>query len=160
VHSIIIFRAGLFPRGKATNKLHSRFPAPRLRRCQRHLRRTLQWTALNDPPTNTGALLTVSLRFWKEFSCHLPPPIQTRRSFWSAWITELRYGQSPEWIGGRKIARPRKCWMWECDIPVTGVVNQSNVRNTCRNYCLILTPYLLTQWKYVSSTSKLYFDTR
>ena len=31
------------------------------------------------------------------------------------------------------------CWIWECDITVTGVVNQSNVRNTCRNYCLILT---------------------
>jgi hypothetical protein len=32
------------------------------------------------------------------------------------------------------------CWMWECDITVTGVFNQSNVRNTCsRNYCLILT---------------------
>jgi hypothetical protein len=30
--------------------------------------------------------------------------------------------------------------MWECDITVTGVVNQSNVINICRNYYMILTP--------------------
>jgi hypothetical protein len=32
------------------------------------------------------------------------------------------------------------CLMWECDITVTAVVNQSNVISICSNYCLILTP--------------------
>jgi hypothetical protein len=31
-----------------------------------------------------------------------------------------------------------ECLIWKCDIAVTGVVNQSNVRSTSRNYCLIL----------------------
>jgi hypothetical protein len=56
--------------------IHARLPATILRRCQCPSGRTLRCTVSKNPPTetNTGALLTASLR--SEKSSPVLPPIQ------------------------------------------------------------------------------------